>query len=637
MNRYTQLPVAMYNPMSFQELAFAPSYLRDRHDAVEGQLGALTKAANQYNVHDLDAEAASQLVNPLQENITQLGTRLATEGVNASRAIPEALKLKGQYSQMFSPQGAIGQLQNRALKLQEYQKQLQEQFKNNPEFVRSAMAQSKITGSIVGPDGKLKLGEFNPYQTVRHIADEEIMDQLNKAAAMLKPTDLGELGIGKQKVDNFYDLYTAADAKGITPDRIFKIMDSNLGPEARASIIQAAELGQGIPRTSMTKVGEGENAVEIPTAIANFMQRISASANQLANVDVSRQRFMKDNVLAKQALSEQNNIPMWVNDFLDGVGVQISDLTHLQMMEVNDLVKVQTNPQNYIVKGQDGKDKIRVDQNGNPISKNDFNKIGQNASIKLVDYDPNFQSEVKQNLTSINPQFARLSSKEVAQRVNNYKQQVSSHKVEVVSPVGENLNGLQDRIVGSKNKTGMIFNRQITLSDGVTVNSDEALKRMGFNSIDEFYEKGAPAVRGYVPEQGAYAIAIKDPKNNKNIKFAYVEADPALKEKTANTMLMSTLGRTGATFQATDIPFRFEGDNTPYRKYYVNDLSNGVNSGKLIIAPWGNQNGEPLSVNELYKNGKLIPGATEISFSEVAQTEKMGFKTSSNSIALFGK
>jgi hypothetical protein len=296
-NLYTQLPVAQYNPMSMQELAIAPTYLRERHDAVQSELGDLDIKSNQYDVLDEFNPVANQVVQPFQKNISELAEKLAKEGVQRSKGIPEAMKLKSQYQQLFGQQGYIGQLQGRTNQYREAVKQIQEQFKGHPEIIKGALARLNAGEATIDANGKLQLTGMQTPTLYRHIKDEDIMKQLNDATKALKASDLGDLGIRKGQIDNFNDLITASSAEGVSADRILGVMYANLGPEAKNSILQYSEFVDGIPRNAMIEIETPSGAQAIPAGLASFYQRMQTSANAQAYKNVSRQRFMvKDDV-----------------------------------------------------------------------------------------------------------------------------------------------------------------------------------------------------------------------------------------------------------------------------------------------------------------------------------------------------
>lgn len=299
-NRYTQLPVAQYNPMSMQELAFAPTFLRQRHDATAEALANLEQASGQYDVLDPYRIVANQAVDPLQKGITNIAEQLATQGVNRSNAVAEAMKLKSQYTNLFGQAGAIGQLQNATKQYRAQAEAIQKQFENNPELARAALARLK-PGEATYQDGKLTLGQMQSPTLYRHIADEEIMKQLNTAVAALKPSDFIDMGItGVQSAGSFNDLITAASQQRVSPERILGVMQANLGPEAMNSILQYADLVQGIGRdqTVDLKDKEGNVIQTIPAGFANFYNRMTTAANNLAYTDTDIQRYLRKDDLA---------------------------------------------------------------------------------------------------------------------------------------------------------------------------------------------------------------------------------------------------------------------------------------------------------------------------------------------------
>lgn len=274
-NRYTQLPVAQYNPMSMQEMAFAPTFLRERHDATSQALSDLETSSNQYDVIDPYRVVANQIVNPLQEGISSVSEQLATKGVANSSAIQDAMKLKSQYTQAFGPSGAIGQLQGASKNYREKAAQIQEFFKDSPDIANYILAKLK-PGEATYDKGQLQLGQMNTPNYVKDIPQQEILDRMDKAAASLKASDFGDYGIeGVQSLGGFDDLVTLASGEGVTAQRAMGLMDSLLSQEEKASIAQRGQLYGLSPEES----------------IASFRNQLAGIANQRQYEKTSRNRI----------------------------------------------------------------------------------------------------------------------------------------------------------------------------------------------------------------------------------------------------------------------------------------------------------------------------------------------------------
>lgn len=239
-NRYVSPVDSVYNPMSFQELAFAPTFLRQKHDQAAQSLSDLELASQQYDVLNGYQPIATQLTQPLTQDIETLAEQLAKQGVTGSRAIPEAMKLKSQYSQLFSPTGGIGQLQSATKQYRTRAEELKKQYEDNPLLQQYALSQLR-PGEAVLQDGRVQLGNMQDARMVRHIAEEDILDRLNKAASDLKPSDLGRSGIQYTgQLGSFNDLYSIAQKQGVSFDRVDALVKSMLSGEEQLSLAQFA-------------------------------------------------------------------------------------------------------------------------------------------------------------------------------------------------------------------------------------------------------------------------------------------------------------------------------------------------------------------------------------------------------------
>ena len=252
-NRYTQAPVAVYNPMSMQELAFAPTFLRQRHDQAAQALSDLGIQSNQYDVLDQYGTVANQLVTPLQEQISSLSENLAKQGIQRSNAIPQAMKLKSEYANMFGAQGGIGQLQARTKQYRTRAEELKKQYEDNPLLQRYALSQLQ-PGEADLQEGRLQLGNFRDAQMVRNIAEEDILDRLNDAASKLKPSDISRTGIQfTGQLGSFNDLYSIAQKQGVSAERVNNLVASLLSKEELLSIGQLARATGEDPETALKK------------------------------------------------------------------------------------------------------------------------------------------------------------------------------------------------------------------------------------------------------------------------------------------------------------------------------------------------------------------------------------------------
>ena len=108
MNRYDVASVAKFSPLSFNELAAAPTMMRQKHDASIAQAEAMRIQADPYIKHYNRAlELKQQMDNEIAKNVDILNK----EGYNPT-TFQNITKLNRQYQDMISPTGEIGQINN---------------------------------------------------------------------------------------------------------------------------------------------------------------------------------------------------------------------------------------------------------------------------------------------------------------------------------------------------------------------------------------------------------------------------------------------------------------------------------------------------------------------------------------------
>ena len=106
MNRYDIASVAKFSPLSFNELAAAPTMMRKKHDASIAQAEAMRIKTDPYSKHYNRAlELKQQMDNEIAKNVDTLNK----EGYNPT-TFQNITKLNRQYNDMISPTGEIGQI-----------------------------------------------------------------------------------------------------------------------------------------------------------------------------------------------------------------------------------------------------------------------------------------------------------------------------------------------------------------------------------------------------------------------------------------------------------------------------------------------------------------------------------------------
>ena len=104
MNRYDVASVAKFSPLSFNELAAAPTMMRQKHDASIAQAEALRIQADPLKEH---SARALEIKNQMDAEIAKNVDILNKEGYNPT-TFQNIIKLNRQYNDMISPTGEIG-------------------------------------------------------------------------------------------------------------------------------------------------------------------------------------------------------------------------------------------------------------------------------------------------------------------------------------------------------------------------------------------------------------------------------------------------------------------------------------------------------------------------------------------------
>jgi hypothetical protein len=508
-NRYTQpTQWAQYNPMSFQELAFAPTFLRQRHDAAQQGLADLDQASNEYDVLDQFGTVANQAVQPFQKSISELAEQLASQGVQRSQAIPQAMKLKSEYQKLFGQQGAIGQLQGRTQEIRAKQKEIQEFFKDSPELAQYKLSQL-APGEAEIVDGKLKIGESKIPNYVKDIPQSEILDRLDKAASTLKSSDFGDFGIEKVgRLNNFTELVTLASGKGVTAVRANKLMESLLSNEEKASIVQRGEL-------------YGLNPEE---SIEQFKNQLKGIANNRSFVDIDRSRIqLKDDAgiakmksMSRLTTSPGPRISRDMVDILKSNGLEFD-------AKGENIVESKTAGQKFrgfldnMSVGPFAGWKIinqGLDELGTIIKNADLAIYSGNPALFSLKLTERINSEqIKENLIKANtealikdtkesvaafkqayPEMANLSNKDAYGVVTEARQMFSELYSDVIAPKDADFTYINRQILGGPNQTGDFERRQVFVGDQKIGTGTEFYKQLGYKNFTEFKEKGQPSM-----------------------------------------------------------------------------------------------------------------------------------------------
>lgn len=145
MNRYTNISLSEFNPMTLQEKMIVPSIKRKQHDTILADQTAILEKLNKVQPHDKFFNEAQTLKKQITDKISSHASKLAKEGVN-NNMISDTIALNREYNDLASETGKLGMINAHNLKAKDteiaYMKQAKE-MGQSPEaaqyWVREAM------------------------------------------------------------------------------------------------------------------------------------------------------------------------------------------------------------------------------------------------------------------------------------------------------------------------------------------------------------------------------------------------------------------------------------------------------------------------------------------------------------------
>jgi len=108
-NRYTDLSVSAYNPMSMEELAVAPMMKRKQHDDILAKQELFRSGLAKVDPYDKHFDEAVKLKKEMESQLDNTSLELSKTGVN-NDMIGKTISLNRQYQDLISPTGKLGQI-----------------------------------------------------------------------------------------------------------------------------------------------------------------------------------------------------------------------------------------------------------------------------------------------------------------------------------------------------------------------------------------------------------------------------------------------------------------------------------------------------------------------------------------------
>lgn len=108
-NRYDDISVSAYNPMTTQEIMMVPMMRRSQHDEANKQLQTQISELGKVDPYDKHFDRAQQIKSDLRKQVDLNAESLAKEGFN-NNTTASVFKTNREIQDQFSPTGEIGQI-----------------------------------------------------------------------------------------------------------------------------------------------------------------------------------------------------------------------------------------------------------------------------------------------------------------------------------------------------------------------------------------------------------------------------------------------------------------------------------------------------------------------------------------------
>lgn len=218
-NRYSNGSVSRFNPMSFQEVMFAPSMMRQKHDSSIAAAEAMRLKIDPLDVH---YNRALQLKQEMDGKISSEVNKLNKEGFNPNTT-QNITRLNREYQDLIAPTGEVGKInaakQVYAANLKEY---IEDATKNKGWSRERALNnwQNKFANKYTGfgEDGK-SIENIGQYGAPKYIDIAERVQNYTKEAGMT--TTEWSNAMGNLSFDETGNRYVVnANQKGLNADNI---------------------------------------------------------------------------------------------------------------------------------------------------------------------------------------------------------------------------------------------------------------------------------------------------------------------------------------------------------------------------------------------------------------------------------
>ena len=444
MNRYDVASVAKFNPLSFNELAAAPTMMRQKHDASIAQADALRIKTDPLDVH---LNRATELKNQMDAEIAKNVDTLNKEGYNPT-TFQNIQRLNRQYQDMISPTGEIGKI-NAAKQVyaKNFNDYLEDAQKTKGWSRERALSNwNKFSKQYTGFEGDkiVNIGQLGAPKKV------EVLDVLKDVKGLL-----GEQVVGEMKASG-YNFQPSPDGGMVMVDRSGRRIETSNRPNLQAAqnLINQRLMGREWQDSIRF---EGEDTKNI------YGQLTSGINAMLSNKVVDNRSENAQYIAPKESKDKDDDDSM----DLDAVNVEGVNIT-----KNSDLL----NRLNGGTGGLRTRTKEEAKVQGNPLG---------GSPLRIDTTDKN---------EALNSKEYRLLARNVA-RTQNLGNDLKSQKVQnaVKKYLSENKDvTIQNRYVDpNTNKQGMLFaSKELTGKDSKEKAGNLILERVQRGAYDMVDEEG---------------------------------------------------------------------------------------------------------------------------------------------------
>jgi hypothetical protein len=187
-NRYSDLSVSAYNPMSMEELAMVPMMKRKQHDDILAKQELFRSGLAKVDPYDKHFDEAVKLKQGMESQLDESALELSKSGVN-NDMVGKTISLNRQYQDLISPTGKLGQInaeKQNILKINdEYDKYGQQKGWSEAEtnYWKSKALQDYNTSPVYDEKGRI-LKYSGPKEIANKIDYNKRLHELATSAGM---------------------------------------------------------------------------------------------------------------------------------------------------------------------------------------------------------------------------------------------------------------------------------------------------------------------------------------------------------------------------------------------------------------------------------------------------------------------